>query len=239
MSDSQRIRQHSRGWMQLIFPNAQLYSHSESHAPTADDLLNLSSLTSHSSSRSFIFSSHLGFRIILATRLVELHVFLRTRSGPPRVREPQEPPRSAPRQDQRRGRGTVLRRYRRRERSRALSNRSAELTALARQSASTVEGDYPYGQDDSPPLSPHEAQSIFSHDIWLGDNSGESQAFARNVEIAGWTSVGDRQGGAYVGECPGDRPPPPPGPPTMGWEACCEKSGQIRLLREPKLFQTK
>ncbi|EIW58871.1 uncharacterized protein TRAVEDRAFT_149304 [Trametes versicolor FP-101664 SS1] len=65
-------------------------------------------------------------------------------------------------------------------------------------SASTVEGDYPFDQDDSPPLSPHEAPSIFSHDIWLGDNSGESQAFARNVEIAGWTSVGDRQGGAYV-----------------------------------------
>ncbi|OSD00136.1 Phox-like protein [Trametes coccinea BRFM310] len=65
-------------------------------------------------------------------------------------------------------------------------------------SASTVGGDYPYGQDDSPPLSPHEAQSIFSRDIWLGDNSGESQAFARNVEIAGWTSVGDKRGGAYV-----------------------------------------
>ncbi|KAL7280933.1 hypothetical protein ACG7TL_005882 [Trametes sanguinea] len=65
-------------------------------------------------------------------------------------------------------------------------------------SASTVGGDYPYGQNDSPPLSPHEAQSIFSRDIWLGDNSGESQAFARNVEIAGWTSVGDKRGGAYV-----------------------------------------
>ncbi|KAI0766903.1 Phox homologous domain-containing protein [Trametes elegans] len=65
-------------------------------------------------------------------------------------------------------------------------------------SASTNEGDYPYGQDDSPPLSPHEGQSIFSRDIWLGDNSGESQAFARNVEIAGWTSVGDKRGGAYV-----------------------------------------
>ncbi|KAI0372639.1 Phox-like protein [Pilatotrama ljubarskyi] len=65
-------------------------------------------------------------------------------------------------------------------------------------SASTAEGDYPYGQRNSPPLSPVEVQSIFSKDIWLGDNSGESQAFARNVEIAGWTSVGDRRGGAYV-----------------------------------------
>ncbi|KAI8974588.1 Phox homologous domain-containing protein [Trametes punicea] len=65
-------------------------------------------------------------------------------------------------------------------------------------SASTLGGDYPYGQEDSSPHSPHEAQSIFSKDIWLGDNSGESEAFARNVEIAGWTSVGDKRGGAYV-----------------------------------------
>ena len=69
------------------------------------------------------------------------------------------------------------------------------------QSASTVGQDiYPYGEPSSPPLSPHEAQSIFSKDIWLGDNQGESQAFARAVEIAGWSSVGDKRGGAYVGE---------------------------------------
>ncbi|KAI0751383.1 Phox-like protein [Daedaleopsis nitida] len=66
-------------------------------------------------------------------------------------------------------------------------------------SASTIGQDsYPYGQLDSPPLSPHEARSIFSNDIWLGDNSGESKAFARDVEIAGWSSVGDKRDGAYV-----------------------------------------
>ncbi|RPD58850.1 Phox-like protein [Lentinus tigrinus ALCF2SS1-6] len=66
-------------------------------------------------------------------------------------------------------------------------------------SASTIGQDnYPYGQPDSPPLSPHEAQSVFSRDIWLGDNCGESNAFARDVEIAGWTSVGDKREGAYV-----------------------------------------
>ncbi|EJF60580.1 Phox-like protein [Dichomitus squalens LYAD-421 SS1] len=66
-------------------------------------------------------------------------------------------------------------------------------------SASTTGQDiYPFGQPDSPPLSPVEARSIFSNDIWLGDNSGESKAFARGVEIPGWTSVGDKRGGAYV-----------------------------------------
>ncbi|KZP18981.1 hypothetical protein FIBSPDRAFT_1025824, partial [Athelia psychrophila] len=33
----------------------------------------------------------------------------------------------------------------------------------------------------------------------LGDNSGESLAFARGVRISGWTSVGDKLGGAYIG----------------------------------------
>ncbi|EIW78868.1 Phox-like protein [Coniophora puteana RWD-64-598 SS2] len=42
------------------------------------------------------------------------------------------------------------------------------------------------------------APSMFSNDIWLGDNIGESLAFARKVEISGWTSVGDKLGGAYV-----------------------------------------
>lgn len=46
--------------------------------------------------------------------------------------------------------------------------------------------------------SPLEAPSIFSRDIWLSDNSGESQAFARGVEVVGWTSVGDKRGGAYI-----------------------------------------
>ncbi|KAF9648865.1 Phox-like protein, partial [Thelephora ganbajun] len=40
--------------------------------------------------------------------------------------------------------------------------------------------------------------SIFSNDIWLGDNSGASTLFAREVEIRGWTSVGDKLGGAYI-----------------------------------------
>ncbi|KAK7045206.1 PX domain-containing protein YPT35 [Favolaschia claudopus] len=40
--------------------------------------------------------------------------------------------------------------------------------------------------------------SVFSNDIWLGDNCGESSAFAREVKINGWTSVGDALGGAYV-----------------------------------------
>jgi hypothetical protein len=42
--------------------------------------------------------------------------------------------------------------------------------------------------------------SLFSNDIWLGDNCGESNVFAREVKISGWTSVGDALEGAYVGE---------------------------------------
>ncbi|CCL98553.1 uncharacterized protein FIBRA_00553 [Fibroporia radiculosa] len=48
------------------------------------------------------------------------------------------------------------------------------------------------------PASPVHAPSVFSRDIWLGDNSGESLAFAREVEVVGWTSVGDKRGGAYI-----------------------------------------
>lgn len=48
------------------------------------------------------------------------------------------------------------------------------------------------------PKSPQGPPSIFSRDIWLNDNSGTSLAFAQNVHIAGWTSVGDKLGGAYV-----------------------------------------
>jgi len=45
--------------------------------------------------------------------------------------------------------------------------------------------------------------SVFSHDslsIWLADNSGNgsSGTFARDVQIIGWTSVGDKKGGAYI-----------------------------------------
>jgi hypothetical protein len=49
------------------------------------------------------------------------------------------------------------------------------------------------GKHDAPP-------SVFSNDIWLGDNSGASSLFARQVEIRGWTSVGDKLGGAYIGQ---------------------------------------
>lgn len=48
------------------------------------------------------------------------------------------------------------------------------------------------GDHNAPP-------SVFSNDIWLGDNSGASSLFAREVEIRGWTSVGDKLGGAYIG----------------------------------------
>ncbi|PIL25472.1 hypothetical protein GSI_13362 [Ganoderma sinense ZZ0214-1] len=66
-------------------------------------------------------------------------------------------------------------------------------------SASTVgQDDYPYGQPDTPPRTSIEGRSIFSNDIWLGDNCGESNAFARAVDIPGWSSVGDKRGGAYV-----------------------------------------
>jgi len=52
----------------------------------------------------------------------------------------------------------------------------------------------------SPQLGKHTAPpSVFSNDIWLSDNSGSSGLFAREVEIRGWTSVGDKLGGAYIG----------------------------------------
>ncbi|KIJ58109.1 hypothetical protein HYDPIDRAFT_119984 [Hydnomerulius pinastri MD-312] len=50
----------------------------------------------------------------------------------------------------------------------------------------------------SRPRSPQGPPSIFSRDIWLGDNSGESRAFARDVKLSGWTNVGDKLGGAYI-----------------------------------------
>ncbi|KAL0958691.1 hypothetical protein HGRIS_014023 [Hohenbuehelia grisea] len=52
----------------------------------------------------------------------------------------------------------------------------------------------------SRPRSPSSRQSasIFSKEIWMDDKSGSSLAFAQDVEIAGWTNVGDKLGGAYV-----------------------------------------
>jgi len=52
---------------------------------------------------------------------------------------------------------------------------------------------------NSPELDKHNAPpSIFSNDIWLCDNSGAFSLFAREVEIRGWTSVGDKLAGAYI-----------------------------------------
>ncbi|KAF8652631.1 hypothetical protein AX16_004292 [Volvariella volvacea WC 439] len=48
------------------------------------------------------------------------------------------------------------------------------------------------------PHSPPAPPSVFSKDIWLEDNSGESTVFARGVSIDGWINVGDKLGGAYV-----------------------------------------
>ncbi|KAJ7301102.1 hypothetical protein DFH08DRAFT_795292 [Mycena albidolilacea] len=53
------------------------------------------------------------------------------------------------------------------------------------------------GRKDRTPPSRRRACSA---DIWLGDNCGESAASAREVQISGWTNVGDAHGlgGAYV-----------------------------------------
>lgn len=45
-----------------------------------------------------------------------------------------------------------------------------------------------------------DSRSLVSGDIWVGDGSGESTGFTRDVKIGGWTNVGDKLGGAYVGE---------------------------------------
>ncbi|KAF9033079.1 hypothetical protein BDZ89DRAFT_563934 [Hymenopellis radicata] len=43
------------------------------------------------------------------------------------------------------------------------------------------------------------SRESFGTSIWLADNVGESRTFARDVQISGWTSVGDMTGGgAYV-----------------------------------------
>ncbi|KAF7419192.1 hypothetical protein PC9H_001778 [Pleurotus ostreatus] len=61
------------------------------------------------------------------------------------------------------------------------------------------DGGTPTGPRGSRSSSPDVAPSLFSREsIWLQDHSGESAAFAQDVEISGWTSVGDRKGGAYV-----------------------------------------
>ncbi|KAJ7861060.1 hypothetical protein B0H13DRAFT_1526471, partial [Mycena leptocephala] len=44
------------------------------------------------------------------------------------------------------------------------------------------------------PLRP---QRVFSNDIWLGHNCGESAVFAKDVQISGWTSVGMPRASAW------------------------------------------
>ncbi|EPT01195.1 hypothetical protein FOMPIDRAFT_1161819 [Fomitopsis schrenkii] len=58
-----------------------------------------------------------------------------------------------------------------------------------------VGSEYEYPHNARPSI---DAPSVYSKDIWLGDHSGESQGFAREVEVIGWTSVGDKRGGAYI-----------------------------------------
>jgi len=43
-----------------------------------------------------------------------------------------------------------------------------------------------------------DTRSVFSNDIYLSNNLGESRAFARRVTVPGWTSVGDKLGAAYI-----------------------------------------
>ncbi|KDN42469.1 hypothetical protein RSAG8_06786, partial [Rhizoctonia solani AG-8 WAC10335] len=42
-------------------------------------------------------------------------------------------------------------------------------------------------------------RSVFSNDIWLGDNCGNAdRTFARDVQLVGWASVGDNISTGYV-----------------------------------------
>ncbi|KAJ7792625.1 hypothetical protein B0H14DRAFT_3889801 [Mycena olivaceomarginata] len=65
------------------------------------------------------------------------------------------------------------------------------LPAVAGRDASPIERLEPRPERPYSPVAP---PSVFSNDIWLGDNCGESAAFAREVQISGWTSVGDAHG---------------------------------------------
>lgn len=88
-------------------------------------------------------------------------------------------------------------------------SRSCDIAAQLHQlrcSQTPVDSEYEYPQNTRPSM---DTPSIYSKDIWLGDHSGESQIFAREVEVIGWTSVGDKRGGAYIGES-ADQPYSPP-----------------------------
>lgn len=61
-----------------------------------------------------------------------------------------------------------------------------------------------WGSTPTSPVASEKTESVAPTENGTAeDGEGESEMFAGSVEIAGWTSVGDRQGGAYVGECPG------------------------------------
>lgn len=53
----------------------------------------------------------------------------------------------------------------------------------------------------SAPTVPRERRtpSLFSNEIWFDENDDGSRTFARDVSIVGWSNVGDKLGGAYVG----------------------------------------
>ncbi|KIO24639.1 hypothetical protein M407DRAFT_99150 [Tulasnella calospora MUT 4182] len=40
--------------------------------------------------------------------------------------------------------------------------------------------------------------SLFSNEIWLEDNTGNSQNFATSVTVPGWSTVGDTRAGGYI-----------------------------------------
>jgi hypothetical protein len=46
--------------------------------------------------------------------------------------------------------------------------------------------------------SPELAPSVYSKDISLGENYGQSMTFTREVKIAGWTNVGDKPESSYI-----------------------------------------
>ena len=52
----------------------------------------------------------------------------------------------------------------------------------------------------TPPAKLQRPPSIFSNDIWFEDNTAQSPTVAQSVSITGWTSVGDKLGGAYIGQ---------------------------------------
>ena len=62
--------------------------------------------------------------------------------------------------------------------------------------------DEDYDEPTARPRKPERASSVFSRQssIWLSENLGASSAFARDVKISGWTNVGDKPGGGYVGK---------------------------------------